>query len=74
LRRKGATQVSGLEAVTAQVADKKLRAETAAKIDAMAVDLVKAGAAFDAGAAQLTASATASRLSSSMQTGRQRSQ
>jgi hypothetical protein len=47
-------QVAALESELAQLADKKLRAETAAAIDAMAHEIEEAGSVFSAAAAQLT--------------------
>lgn len=46
-------QVARLESESADFADKKLRSETAAAIDALAEDITKAGFAFDKGLAVL---------------------
>jgi len=46
-------QVVTLERVRAELADKKLRLETAAALDELAEELGRAGAAFDTGATQL---------------------
>jgi hypothetical protein len=48
-----AALVASLEDATAQAADKKLRSETSAAIEAIADEVERAGAAFDAGAAVL---------------------
>ncbi len=51
-------EVARLERERDDLADRKLRAETAAAIEAMADEIVKAGAAFDAGATQLVESSS----------------